>query len=57
MNIDPDDYAERQARLDWMINEFRTAQTRRLMKRDDNVVESKLDTNAKTPLTGSTGPQ
>ena len=57
MNIDRDDYAERQARLDWMINEFRTAQTRRLMKRNDNVVESKLDTITKAPLTGSTAPQ
>jgi excinuclease UvrABC helicase subunit UvrB len=57
MNIDRDDYAERQARLDWMINEFRTAQTRRLMKRHDNVVESKLDTNTKAPLTGSAAPE
>ena len=57
MSIDRDDCDERQAKLDWMINEFRTAQTRRLVKRNDTVVESKLDTNTTTPLTGSAVPQ
>jgi hypothetical protein len=57
MSIDRDDCDERQARLDWMINEFRTAQTRRLMKRNDTVVESKPDTSTKAPRTGSAAPE
>ena len=57
MSIDRDDSDERQAKLDWMINEFRAAQTRRLVKRNDNVVESKLDTNTTTPLTGLAAPR
>jgi hypothetical protein len=38
MDIDRHDCAERQARLDWMLEEFREAQTRRYMKSDDKVV-------------------
>lgn len=51
MSIDRDDGAERQARVDRMINEFREAQSRRVAKKDDKVVESNPD--AKAPLTGS----
>jgi hypothetical protein len=43
MNIDRDDSAERQARLDRMINEFRDAQARRFAKANDKAVESKSD--------------
>ena len=43
MNIDRDDSAERQARLDRMINEFRDAQARRVPKSNDKAVESKSD--------------
>ena len=35
MPIDRDDCEERQLRLDWMIDEFRKAQTQRLMKAND----------------------
>jgi len=51
MTLDRDDGAERQARVDRMINEFREAQSRRLAKRTDEVVESSPD--AKAPLPGS----
>jgi hypothetical protein len=51
MTIDRDDRAERQARVDRMINEFREAQSRRLAKPTDKVVESNPD--AKAPFTGS----
>ena len=53
MSIDRDDGAERQARLDWMINEFREAQLRRFVKRHEHVGESQLDANTKAPLTES----
>jgi hypothetical protein len=49
MNVDCDDHAERQARLDWMIKEFREAQTRRNMKSDDKVVEPKPDAILNAP--------
>jgi hypothetical protein len=45
MNIDRDDGAEQQARLDRMITEFRDAQARRFAKRSDQAVESKSDAN------------
>jgi hypothetical protein len=51
MTIERDDGAERQARVDRMINEFREAQWRRFGKPNDKVVEPKPD--AKAPLTGS----
>ena len=53
MNIERDDCAERQERLDWMIKEFREAQTRHDMKSKDKVVESKPDAilNAQGPGT------
>jgi hypothetical protein len=35
MSIDRDDCDERQTRLDRMINEFREAQSRRLVKAND----------------------
>ena len=53
MSIDRDDVAERQARVDRMINEFREAQSRRFRKPNDKVVESKPGANTKAPLTGS----
>ena len=40
MSIDREDCDERQARLDWMIDEFRKAQSRRLVKANDKAVES-----------------
>lgn len=51
MTVDRDDSAERQARIERMINEFREAQSRRFGKPNDKVVES--DEDAKAPLTGS----
>ena len=51
MSNDRDDCDERQAKLDWMINEFREAQARR-SKRNDKVVESQPDVDRKAPLTG-----
>ena len=57
MTIEGDNCEERQTRLDRMIAEFREAQTRRYMKANDKVIESKLDTTTTTPLTGSAAPQ
>jgi hypothetical protein len=57
MTIERDNCDERQTRLDRMIAEFREAQTRRLMKVNDKVIESKLDTNTTTPRTGSAAPR
>jgi hypothetical protein len=51
MTIDRDDGAERQARVDRMINEFREAQSRRIAKLNDKAVDSNAD--AKAPLTGT----
>lgn len=51
MSIDGDDGAERQARVDRMIHEFREAQSRRFGKPNDKVVES--DPDPKAPLTGT----
>ena len=48
--IDRDHGAERQARVDRMINEYRDAQSRRFVKRNDKVVESKPAANTAAPL-------
>jgi hypothetical protein len=40
-----------------MIAEFREAQTRRYTKANAKIIESKLDTNPTTPLTGSAAPR
>jgi hypothetical protein len=53
MSIDRDDCDERQARLDWMIKEFREAQSRRFLKRTEQVVESQPDANGNVSLAGS----
>jgi len=48
MPIECDDPDERQARLEWMRNEFQHARQRRLVKTDVRTVESeaRADTNA-----------
>jgi hypothetical protein len=51
VTIDRDDGAERHARVNRMINEFREAQSRRFAKPTDKVVES--NPHAKTRRTGS----
>ena len=51
MSIDRDDCNERQARLDWMIDEFRKAQTRRLMKADDKAAKSQVESDKKATVT------
>ena len=53
MSIDRENGDERQSRLDWMIEEFRTAQTRRLMKANDKAVESQAASDRKAADTGS----
>jgi hypothetical protein len=53
MSIDRDDGAERQARVDRMIAEFREAQSRRSGKPTDKAVESKPDATTKAPRAGS----
>jgi hypothetical protein len=55
MTIERDDGAERQARVDQMMSEFREAQSRRFPKPDDKIVEPKPD--AKAPLTRSANSQ
>jgi hypothetical protein len=52
MGIDSEAAAERQARVDRMITEFRDAQSRRFGKRNDRAVESKPDAelNARRPV-------
>jgi hypothetical protein len=57
MNIDREDCDERQARLDWMIDEFRKAQSRRLAKANDKAVESQVKSDRKAVVTGSTTSQ
>ena len=51
MSIERDDAAERQARIDRMITEFRDAQSRRFGKPNNTAVESKpdADLNAQRP--------
>ena len=51
-NIDREDYDERQARLDWMIDEFRTAQARRLKKANDASAESQEASDRKAAVSG-----
>jgi hypothetical protein len=53
MSIDREDCDERQARLNWMIDEFRKAQTRRLIKANDKAVESEVESDNKAAVTGS----
>ena len=53
MSIDRDDCDERQMRLDRMIDEFRNAQTRRLMKANDKAVETQVEADRKAAITGS----
>ena len=57
MTIEHDNCDERQTRLDRMIAEFREAQTRRYMKANDKVIDSRLDTKTTAPLTGSVEPR
>ena len=59
MPIERDDSAERQARVDRMIDEFRKAQSRRLAKattvqRGDERVESQRDALAQAAVARST---
>jgi hypothetical protein len=53
MSIDRDDCEERQARLDWMIDEFRKARSRRLVKADNKAVESQVESDRKAAVTES----
>lgn len=53
-NIDPEDVDERQARLDWMIDEFRTAQTRRRIKTNDTSAKSQEASVRNAAVTGTT---
>jgi hypothetical protein len=53
MSIDREDCDQRQARLDWMIDEFRKAQSRRLVKANDKAVESQVESDRKAAFTGS----
>ena len=53
MGIERDDSDERQARLDWMIEEFRKAQARRLKKANDKAVESQVASARKAAVTRS----
>ena len=50
MTIDRDNGAERQARLDWMIDEFRQAQLRRLAKVHDKAVDSQAESDRKAAV-------
>ena len=60
MNIDRDDCDERQTRVDWMIEEFRTAQSRRLAKAaavkggGGHVVQLQRDAHTQAADAGST---
>jgi hypothetical protein len=57
MTIDRDDGAERQARLDWMIDEFRKAQSRRFAKANDKAVDSHVESDSKAAVSGETTKQ
>ena len=46
-----DDCDERQSRLEWMIDEFRKAQMRRLMHANDRAVESRVESDTTTAVT------
>jgi hypothetical protein len=52
MSIDREDCDERQVRLDWMIDEFRQAQSRRLAKAKDKAVGSQVESDTKAAVTG-----
>ena len=52
MSIDREDGDERQARLDWMIEEFRKAQMRRQGKGNDRAVEPPSESEVTAPVTG-----
>jgi|1185.fasta_scaffold876844_2 hypothetical protein len=52
MSVDPEDCDERQARLDWMIEEFRKAQTRRRVKTNEKAVEPPSESDSTAPVTG-----
>jgi hypothetical protein len=51
MAIDRDDREERQARLDWMINEFQEARRKRFAKGTNRVVELLPKADAKAVST------
>jgi hypothetical protein len=53
MSIDREDCDERQTRLDWMIDEFRKAQARRLTKANDQAVKSQEESDRKPAVTGA----
>jgi hypothetical protein len=57
MSIDREDGDERQERLDWMIDEFRKAQTRRLQEANDKAVKSQMASDRKAAGTGAAKPQ
>ena len=53
VSLDGDDDNERQARLDWMIDEFRQAQTRRRVKATDKPADSQDAPVSKAAVTGT----
>jgi hypothetical protein len=53
MTIDCDDSAERQARVDIMIREFREAQLRRSAKANGKAVQSTSDQELNAPRPGT----
>jgi hypothetical protein len=53
MTIDREDCAERQVRLDWMIDEFRKAQMRRRVKASDKPADPPAASDKTAPATGS----
>jgi hypothetical protein len=52
MSIEREDGDERQARLDWMIEEFRKAQRRRRVKANDIAVEPPNESDSTAPVPG-----
>ncbi len=56
MGIDRDEGAERQARVEQMITEFRGAQSRRFGKQNDKAAEAKSDANTNAPVPRSSTP-
>lgn len=56
MSIDRKDGDERQARLDWMIDEFRKAQMRRLVKTKDKPAKPQGESDTKAAVTRSAAP-
>jgi hypothetical protein len=53
MSIEREDCDERQTRLDWMIDEFRKAQTRRRTKAHDRSVQLQAESDSKAAVTVS----